>query len=410
MSKPKEIYLEYAPGFLEETLELCKLSLVNSLREHRFSPEILLDGNRIRIKNLHYYSYVEFLLKANFLADVRLLLYRFPNHPSILDKKFGNYEYEYILNNHSCIHLHTRIASFSHINMLELKSLFLRALGDKLKIREEEGGIPIYLEADKKYISAYLSLAGQKLYKRQYRITLSKSAPIREDIAILSMQRMKTFLDKNGLKFLPERVFIPFCGSMTFGIEFLNFINSVSNLQFTREFSLVSLTFFQKEHYEFLKNHLLLSRINYLPKQIIGLDIHSEALQVAESNIQKFLSLFSKTGTSERNLFSLYKADFFSEGNFEAELVGELFVPLNPPYGKRMLSAGRISENYSRIAKKLVSIQNKRKDLLYGFIFCPDEDSYKAFDSHLPETCIREAAYFSQGGLPIKVCLFLFSS
>ena len=94
----------------------------------------------------------------------------------------------------------------------------------------------------------------------------------------------------------------------------------------------------------------------------------------------------------------------FTKINF----IGNLFIPLNPPYGIRIGSNSDSNSLYKNIACKLnelSKITNKENANILGFILCPNEETWSVFCRNLLYK-ESETFHFTQGGIDIRVCLF----
>lgn len=100
-----------------------------------------------------------------------------------------------------------------------------------------------------------------------------------------------------------------------------------------------------------------------------------------------------------------------------------VFIPLNPPYGKR-LAVGSTVELYGRIGgrcEELARELGRRNTLssasrqrgrphgevpsLSGLILCPTEEAWSSFSASCP-SLHKETHHFTQGGIDIRLCLF----
>jgi hypothetical protein len=94
------------------------------------------------------------------------------------------------------------------------------------------------------------------------------------------------------------------------------------------------------------------------------------------------------------------------------ELSGNIFIPLNPPYGIRLNHGSHATiAFYKKIAEKINTLSlttQKNKHAILGFILCPTQETWSAFTRNL-QSSKMETYHFTQGGLDIRVCQFFIS-
>ncbi|MEO8965254.1 MAG: hypothetical protein ABI370_11340, partial [Gammaproteobacteria bacterium] len=284
----------------------------------------------------------------------------------------------------------------------------------------------IYADLYKNKLTLSISLAGEPLYKRGYRGTLSASAPLKEDAAACCIQSALQFAATLQKDFIPNTVIIPFSGTGTFAFEMLQFYFQLSPVLFEREYALQKMSFFGKESFNFLvkkadENCLLdKDRINEI--RICCIDNSKNANIALLENITNFKKILAKQTTEivdelfVRDLKTdqpFFAKDFLTMDmtkiiSDKAKRFGNIFIPLNPPYGIRLNRTSDSVDLYKNIARKINEISDltkREQKHLCGFILCPTEETWSAFVKQLHYLKI-ETYHFTQGGLDIRVCQF----
>jgi hypothetical protein len=92
------------------------------------------------------------------------------------------------------------------------------------------------------------------------------------------------------------------------------------------------------------------------------------------------------------------------------KLQGNIFMPINPPYGIRLGKSNDTVLLYKQIAQQInvfFDLVKKRKTQIAGFILCPSEESWSAFCKALSGATI-DTYHLTQGGLDVRVAQFYF--
>jgi 23S rRNA G2445 N2-methylase RlmL len=109
--------------------------------------------------------------------------------------------------------------------------------------------------------------------------------------------------------------------------------------------------------------------------------------------------------SSSENFFQVDIAKIISE---TGKSMGNIFMPLNPPYGIRFGKNLDSITLYKNIASQINETSNlikKEKKHLLGFILCPNEETWSAFSRALTDAQ-NQTYHFTQGGIDIRVCQF----
>ena len=260
-----------------------------------------------------------------------------------------------------------------------------------------------------------ISLAGEPLYKRGYRSVLSHSAPLREDIAACCLQKAMQFIANNHNDFACDNLLVPFSGTGTFLFEYWISRYQFVPALFERTYAIQAMPLYRSDHFNYLlkKARENCSIEQLTPANYYCVDSSTSANEALLSNIENFKQALEKNqfawrGTEEskwllhENFLKIDLAATFTD------LSGNLFMPINPPYGIRFGKSKDTVMLYEHIANKineLSAILKKREKHVAGFILCPGEASWSVFCKTLTGANI-DTYHLTQGGLDIRVAQF----
>jgi len=269
----------------------------------------------------------------------------------------------------------------------------------------------LYVELYKDKLTISISLAGQPLYKRGYRGKLSKSAPLREDIAACCIQQALLFSKNHDQDFTPNTILIPFSGTGTFAFEYMQSYFKFMPALLLREYALEEMTLFKKDNFSSLvkksKEYCTFSKpeLNENSIKIACIDKSVEASAALEDNLQCFKNIAEKNNFRLPEITNIQN-DFFSIN--PEDFSGNIFIPLNPPYGIRLEKDSNSILFYKKIACKIndiFKIAEKNQRNVLGFVLCPNEETWSSFMKNL-KLAKTDTYHFTQGGLDIRVCQF----
>lgn len=245
-----------------------------------------------------------------------------------------------------------------------------------------------------------LSLAGEPLFKHGGFAPLSKSAPIREDMARFLLSELKKILPD------PDAVLVPFAGSGTFVWESAFHIFGLGFPHYDRSYVFEDLGEFPIATWEFLKRKISETAIN---KTVILWWNEKEAdaasyLRERGSRFQEFLEK-QRSGLQPPTLASSEK-DFFSLSPREIWISlgkpAKIWMPLNPPYGLRIRQEN-VFDPYRQLAEILKEWRKLPAEIA-GFLLCPDETSWSSFvRTSGMET---KTVHVTHGGIDLRVVYF----
>lgn len=419
--KPQIIHATFPAG-MGETALLEVQSILKSLWfKQKYTSVCSLVKNIIRIETIHLFAVTELLMRSQSLSDIRLIVFEgSASGREAFKKKCLGIHWDFYLDKKSTLKIKVNsVASraFHETGLKEILSSILTEYVSEMVSGENTNETTcLYVELYKDRLTISLSLAGEPLYKRGFRQVLSASAPLREDAAFCCLNRALQFAEKHQANFLPDTVFIPFSGTGTFTFEFLQTYINFSPVLFSKKYALNSLPFFNSENFKFLVKK---AAENLLPTcekiRFVCIDNSKKAILAFSENLQNMKTYFAhyNFSLSDEVVHSL-EEDFFELDlekvmtSQKTGVVGNLFIPLNPPYGIRFGKTKNTADLYKKIANRMNEISRitkKAGNKIVGFILCPDERSWSVFSQTL-KNAQTETYHFTQGGLDIRVCQF----
>jgi len=408
----------FPPGLGAIALDEAKTILGDLWFAKKFTGKLYLLKNEIQIRPIYLFAIIELLLRNHCFSDVRLTIFKeIVIGKKAFEKKARAIPWDRYINKTMLIKIKVDSVSSTAFHETGLKEILTDILkpyvSDIVSGENSNETTCLYAELYKDKLTISISLAGQALYKRGYRGTLTASAPLREDAAACCIRKALLFSKKYNPDFLPTTVFIPFSGTGTFAFEYCQTYFQLIPALLERRYSFQKMTFFRESHFNFLiqkaRDYCLLSN-TLLDKNnihLVCIDNASNSNIALKDNITSFKSLAKKIDYILPDITNI-QADFFKI-NLDA-FSGDIFMPLNPPYGIRLGNNANLNPMliYKKIAQKinaLALITKKTQRNIAGFILCPTEETWSVFISTLGQSKI-ETYHFTQGGLDIRVCQF----
>lgn len=419
--KPQTVLALFPAG-----LGAVALNEVNSILKtlwfaQKFVSETVLQQNVIRINPIHLFAATELLMRSQCLSDIRLIIFEgkvFGKEAFIKTCKTINWNF--YINKEMTIKIRVdSVASkaFHEAGLKALLSEILHEYGNVILTGDEpQSTTCIYADLYKNRLTLSISLAGSPLYKRGYRGVLSASAPLREDAAACCIKKAFQFAERFTPNFLPQTVLIPFSGTGTFAFEYLQIYYKFSPILFGRDYALTKMPIFRRNNFQYLlkkaqENCTFNSNKDSL--SFICIDKSEAANLALQDNIANFRHAVNANNLSFSNeLFFTSTANFLAKDIAQlipstCKALGNVFLPLNPPYGIRLNKNHDAMAFYKHIALKINEVSKLLKDNnhLLGFILCPNEETWLAFCKNLVSSNV-ETYHFTQGGMDIRVCQF----
>ncbi len=483
--KPQSVKVVFPPGLGSVALHEVETILEDLWFKQKYISQCSLLKNEIRIDNIHLFAITELLMRSQCLTDIRLIIFKGKTAgKSIFEKKSREMNWDFYLNKNMSVKIKVdSVASraFHETGLKEILSDVVKEyVSDIVSGEDAHETTVIYADLYKDKLTMSISLAGNQLYKRGYRGTLSASAPLREDAAACCIQQSLQFVKRSAAylspcgrgrraaagegcyaevpfishqgrhentltnpqgekekliyattprsdtQFVVDTVLIPFSGTGTFLFEYLQMAFRFSPALIGRDYALQKMPLFRQENFNFLlkkaKECCLFPPALFSTNRptFFCIDNSKTANAALLDNIQFFKNAVSEQGFDfPAQLFiendqpvhedDFFKLDLLKWMNAHNQPRGNVFIPLNPPYGIRLGKNKDSVALYKNIAMKLNEIarliQKEQKNVL-GFILCPSEETWSAFCKVL--ICSETETYhFTQGGIDIRVCQFI---
>lgn len=413
--KPQSIQVQFPPGLGDAALAEANNILQSLWFPQKYTSQLNLLKNEVRIDQIHVFAATELLIRNFCFSDIRLIISEGKaSGKSAFEKKCRDIEWNMFLNKNMSVKIKVDSVASHAFHETGLKEILTGIINDYVNdVVSGEDANPtttLYAMLYKDRLTVSISLAGNPLYKRGYRGTLSASAPLREDMAACCIQKtLHCYTDT----FKPDTIIIPFSGTGTFAFEYLLSHFHISPGLIERDYALTYMPLFRKENFNFLlkkaKEHCLLTEQHAWP-DILCIDNSANANAALLENLQSFKHAIEKNNFSLPNepLLDLVDSNFFDIHFTENK--GDVFVLMNPPYGIRIGKSADTNNLYKKIAVKineLAKVTQQYEKSLLGFILCPSQESWSAFCKELK--CNKNETYhFTQGGMDIRVCQFSF--
>lgn len=401
---PQDVQVVFPPGMGTIALNEANSILNNLWFPQKYTSQLVVLKNQLRINQIHLFAATELLMRNLCFTDIRLIIYEGKAAGKFaFEKKCRDIDWNMFLNKKMTLKIHVdSVASraFHETGLKEILTTILQDYANAIVTGEDANPTTIlYVNLYKNKLTISISLAGNPLYKRGYRGTLSASAPLREDMAACCIQSVLKWI---GDPFVPDTILIPFSGTGTFAFEYLLYYLNIAPVLLGREYALTYMPFFRKDNFNFL---LKKARENCLIKQsmptVYCIDNSSNANAALLQNCEHFRNAMLKNDSIfPDKILSHQNADFFS---FDFKTNAEnILILINPPYGIRLGKNKDINHLYKNIAMKMNELSGKNK---LGLILCPTKEAWSMFCNTLIGYKI-ETSHFTQGGMDIRLCQF----
>ncbi|WP_455381522.1 hypothetical protein [Salinispira pacifica] len=453
---PQRAVAGAGPGFTQETETELRLLLDGRITPSHFNPTITASHGNIYIRSIDYRSLLEVVLRSSCATDIGMIVGR----GTALGEKelaslLGTVEWRlFFPPSGPCrvrIRAEARASRLFHTGLLgDALAEALASVGGAEVAQGEEADHLITLRNSHNRVQVILSLCGAPLWQRGYRSSLSAVAPLREDLAQAAIRRSLRWAGAlppspraAGSGF--DSILVPFSGTGTLAFESIIAMCDVPPFLFRSGFDGETAAGYAFERFAFgippsvtwLKRQLL-ERLRdrfavQSPTQICMVDSYDPACESARENWRHFSERLSaaitSVGAGDRNTEGpslpfdttvLHEDSLLHEWIHYLPVGAErVFIPLNPPYGRRVRSTESASL-YQRIGRRLEQLVSRprpaaaavqsaparsRRLHVTGLILCPEEAAWRAFMRAAPSFSF-DTSHFMQGGLDIRLCLF----
>ncbi|APJ04554.1 hypothetical protein [Silvanigrella aquatica] len=430
--KAQSVKITFPAGLGSTALKEIESILNNLWFPQKFQSHCQLLKNEIQIDKIHMSAISELLIRCQCISDIKLILLEEKAlGKEAFEKQCRSLNWNMFLQKEMSLKIKVNSVASKAFHETGLKEILANILNNHVSeiVSGENTTETTSLNADlyKDTLTLSISLAGDSLYKRGYRGTLSASAPLREDAAACCIQKSIMFAQSKNSNFNMNTILIPFSGTGTFAFEYLQWHYKFVPGLFERIYALQKMPLFRQESFNFLlkkakENCLFKTKdennsenLNSENLKIICIDNSSNANTALVENLNIFekkihnndfifpAEIFEKNAVINENFLKLDIDSFLSHKNY-----GPIFLPLNPPYGIRIHKKSDPIAFYKSIAIKineLSKILKKENHNLSGFILCPNEETWSSFCNQLKHFDL-ETYHFTQGGMDIRVCQF----
>ena len=404
LARPLQAFAHFPAGFSHIALQEIQAILATPLMPKEVFPKLKVHKDRIHIQGIHYFQLLELLLRARTLADLRLVLL------DTTSEYRAQWQKQLTATNKD---LYFPQASRFHCIFKSRNGLAMPQLKESIAAHfplatAEEADFKLYCESYPKRCHLSFSLAGEWLYKRGFRSSLARSAPVREDIAAASLLELQNFVGESFHN--AERyIYIPFAGSGTFLFEFL-FLNYDLYPGILREhYSIQNSTLFREQHFAYLQNqgmaHLQKRLAQDTTSRIVCVEKQEQTFAYLQKQWQhrKLQALQQQLAQDDR--LQIQQGDFFQYHlQPRNKSTSNLFLFLNPPYGKRMQTQSSIQDYYQNIAQH-IQLLAKNFYQTAGFIYCPNATISQLLQQRL-QAKQSKTLHFTHGGMDMRCYLF----
>jgi 23S rRNA G2445 N2-methylase RlmL len=418
--KPQSVLIVFPAGLANAAQYEARFILDNLWFQNKFPSTLSISKNALRIDKIHMFAVMELMLRGQCFTDIRLIISegKTVNMPAFKNK-CDDISWDLYFDRAMEVKIKVDAGASPSLHEGAMKDILTDCLNGKVKrmVAGEEGdeAATLYVDAYQYQFVMSLSLAGAPLYKRGYRSILSDSAPLREDIAASCLQKALQFSLKNNPEFSVDALLIPFSGTGTFLFEYWMKRFQVTPGLLNRNYAIQAMPLFRSEHFKYLlkkaHEHCMIEQLKIADDYCM--DTSEEANAALLKNIQNFKAVVEGhhlTWPCEDDATVIHQDDLLTMDITTAfkELSGNIFMPLNPPYGIRLGKKNDTVTFYKQIAHQIKKLAEKVKESdahVSGFILCPDEDSWSAFCKTLNKVKL-ETYHMTQGGLDIRVTQF----
>lgn len=418
--KPQSILVIFPPGLSGIARDEAEYILENLWFQNKFKSEITVLKNSIRIDQIHMFAVIELLMRGQCFTDIRLIVSegKAANMPAF-EKRCEELPWEFYLTRAMSLRMKVDVGVSPYLHEGAMKELLTQGLRRKVSEivagENAEETTTLYVDVYKYHSIMSISLAGAPLYKRGFRSVLSNSAPLREDIAACCIQQAVGFGMENNKEFELDSLFVPFSGTGTFLFEYWMTCYQFAPVLFERTYAVQEMPLFRSDNFNYLlkkaREHCLIGKLT--PANYYCVDNAESANEALLKNIESFKLAVEKNqldwnGTEESKW--AHDDDFLKMDIAAAlaDLPGNIFMPINPPYGLRFGKSNDTVTLYKQIALQvnaLAGLLKKRKNHVTGFVLCPSEESWSSFCKTLSGAAI-DTYHLTQGGLDIRVAQF----
>ncbi len=442
---PHSASVSSGPGFIRETEQETAQLIKGRITPTRMTPSVNPGHGMLTIRGIDFRSLLEIVLRSTCATDIALVAGQgHAENEKQLEAVLRLVRWKLFLRPGTIVAVRTESSAsrLYHTGILaEAATKIIAENGNKVSDVGSEAEQTVILQLTHNRLRVLMSLAGQPLWRRGYRMQLDAIAPLREDLAQAAIRRAIAdhaidFEEARRESTPPvfEQLFVPFCGTGTLAFEALIHLLSIPPFVF-RDHSGSGYAF---EHLAMgippsvawakkrLKEELAARLLSSRRVHTVMVDSYAPACDSAKKNWTRFSEVVdgATVGSSNERTSAFtdtVKMKIVHEdalaNNWHSYLqpdIRSVFIPLNPPYGRRV-QVGETASIYQRIGRKLEDLLHQRKQTgslipsvpltITGLILCPEETSWRSFLRSVPSYHCK-TSHFSQGGMDIRLCTF----
>ncbi len=392
-SQPQQILIRTAPGLEELTLSEIKKCIFHADQNNRFTVNAKIENDGILVSDIGFREIPDLLAALTTCREALWII----KEQSARDMKsfervISTVKWDLILDPGSslsfrCDSIGSRLY---HENMLiEVCGKIAKDAGFNLAPKETASNIiEVKLRENKLRVS--ISLLGEPGYIRGYKASFVSKASIRQDLAAGLISKCTNWLSDLAANYKPELIWVPFAGSGTLAFEAQIHFCGISPFLFGRNYAFNDFRCATPKSTQNLLEKLNARTISPIKTELVELD--SEMTKSIEANIKSFVKFIPKSNGA----YSTLNQDFL---NAEIPFSKSTFIPLNPPYGKRLKEGS--TSLYKDIGNKVARASGS----VAGFVISPSLECSEAFLSEL-KGCKSQTSPLNQGGLKVQVTNF----
>jgi 23S rRNA G2445 N2-methylase RlmL len=209
----------------------------------------------------------------------------------------------------------------------------------------------------------------------------------------------------------PVYILLPFAGSGTLYFETMICVLDLPGFFFGRDYAFTHFICHPGDSYRWMTEQVIsdLKQKGSVSVQALLIDTDPGAIEEAGKNLKQFNAAFDRAGINRPDEPVIKQGDALAEP-WETLITGSpqtVFLPLNPPFGRR-LTEGNRKQLYRLLGRKTAELADhlhRKGTGLTGFLLCPDERKWREAGSEM-NGLRTSTAHFSQGGRDTRLLSF----
>lgn len=261
--------------------------------------------------------------------------------------------------------------------------------------------IDLRLDRDKLMVS--LSLSGNNLFRREFKQKLIAAASMKEDLAACATIWAEAFAKEHQALQGDEPIIIltPFAGSGTLGFEAAMRFGAIPLSMLPRTLAFERFPCTPEASLRHIRKKLEAASLKSRGFSLRFADVAADQYAALKENITAFFQAIPVRDVCD---VAAAQTDVFNDTKWYGNLIGDVFIPLNPPYGLR-LNLKDASKVYKQTGAWLRRLLDTDCKSISGYIFTPDILTARAFAEETKDL-ITEAFEVSHGGRKVQLIAF----